>query len=103
MKKSLVLLVTVFVMVSWVAGQGIAQSQKESPLSGKVVETMDSGGYTYALLENEGKKTWVAMPTTKIVKGSNMSFLPGSVMTNFHSKTLNRTFEKIIFSGGPVK
>jgi hypothetical protein len=103
MKKSLALLVMVFVMVSWVAGQGVAHSQKESTLSGKVVETMDSGGYTYVLLDNSGKRTWVAMPKTKVEKGANMSFQPGTEMENFHSKTLNRTFEKIIFSGGPVK
>ncbi|HUO77559.1 MAG TPA: hypothetical protein VMU21_08265 [Thermodesulfovibrionales bacterium] len=103
MKKSLMLLVMVFVMVSWIGGQGVAHSQKESALSGKVVETMDSGGYTYVLLDNGGKKTWVAMPQMKVVKGSSMSFQPGAEMENFHSKTLNRTFEKIIFSGGPVK
>lgn len=103
MKKGLVLLVMVFVMVSWVAGQGVAHAQKESSLSGKVMETMDSGGYTYVLLDNNGKQTWVAMPKTKVVKGANMSFLPGTEMPNFHSKTLNRTFDKIIFSGGPVK
>lgn len=101
--KKLVLLVMVFVMVSCVAGQGVARSQNESPLSGKIVETMDSGGYTYVLLDNEGKQTWVAMPQTKVVKGTKMSFLRGTEMTNFRSKTLNRTFEKIIFSGGPVK
>ena len=103
MKKSATLLVMVFIMVSWVAGQGVAHSQKESSLSGKVVETMDSGGYTYVLLDNDGKQTWVAVPKMKVVKGSNMSFQPGAEMENFHSKTLNRTFEKIIFSGGPVK
>jgi len=103
MKKNLALLVMVFVMVSWVAGLGVAHSQKESALSGKVVETMDSGGYTYVLLDNGGKQTWVAVPKMKVVKGSNMSFQPGAEMVNFHSKTLNRTFEKIIFSGGPIK
>ena len=103
MKKNLALLVMVFVMVSWVAGLGVAHSQKESALSGKVVETMDSGGYTYVLLDNDGKQTWLAMPKTKVVKGTNMTFLPGTEMTNFRSKTLNRTFERIIFSGGPVK
>ncbi len=33
-------------------------------LSGKVVETMNSGGYTYVCLEKAGKKTWVAVPET---------------------------------------
>lgn len=77
-------------------------------LSGKVLETMNSGGYTYALIENGDKKIWVAVPQTKIVKGQTVTFLPGAEMGNFQSKTLNRTFDKIIFSagvaeGGPSK
>jgi len=71
-------------------------------LSGKVVQTMDSGGYTYAQIENKGVKTWVAVPKTKVVKGQNISFAPGVEMQNFESKTLKRTFDKIIFSGGVI-
>jgi hypothetical protein len=71
-------------------------------LSGKVVETMNAGGYSYVLLENKGKKTWVAVTEMKITVGSEMAFKPGAPMTNFTSKSLNRTFDTIYFSGGPV-
>ena len=70
------------------------------PLSGKVVETMDSGGYTYVYLENNGKKTWVAIPATAVKVGQALTCQPGMEMKNFTSKTLQRTFESIIFSGG---
>ncbi len=73
-----------------------------STLSGKVVETMNSGGYTYACLEKKGKKTWVAVPEMKISVGQEAAFESGMEMKNFTSKTLNRTFERIIFSGGPA-
>ncbi len=73
-----------------------------SPLSGKVVETMNSGGYTYVCLEKKGKKTWVAVPETKVAVGQEMAFQPGAEMQNFTSKTLKRTFDRIIFSGGPA-
>jgi len=76
--------------------------QDRPPLSGKVVETMDSGGYTYVNIENAGKKTWVAVPRTKVTVGQNISFLPGAVMNKFQSKTLDRTFESIVFSGGVI-
>ena len=81
------------------------KSSQEEPagLTGKVVETMDSGGYTYVQLENAGKKTWVAIPQTKITKGKTMTFSPGMEMKNFESKTLKRKFDTIIFSGGVVK
>lgn len=72
-------------------------------LSGKVVDTMDSGGYTYVQLDNGGKKTWVAVPQTKVTKGSNMTFRPGMEMKNFESKTLKKTFDSIVFSDGIVK
>ena len=74
--------------------------QDMSSLSGKVVESMDSGGYTYVNIEKDGKKTWVAVTQMKVMVGQNISFQPGMVMRNFTSKTLNRTFETIVFSGG---
>ena len=71
-------------------------------LSGKVVETMNSGGYTYVSLENNGKKTWVAIPQTAVKVGQNVTCQPGMVMQNFTSKTMNRTFDSIVFSGGII-
>ena len=74
----------------------------EGPFTGKVVETMNSSGYTYVRIEQaNGEKIWIAVPETKVTKGKTMSFEPGAVMANFKSKTLNRTFDKIIFSAGP--
>ncbi len=68
--------------------------------SGKVVETMNSGGYTYVLLENNGKKTWVAAPQTTVKVGQQVTYQPGGEIKNFTSPTLKRTFASIIFSGG---
>ena len=78
----------------------MAQPSADDPLSGKIVETMNAGGYTYVCLENSGKKTWVAMPLTQVKVGQQVSCQPGAVMKNFTSPTLKRTFESIVFSGG---
>jgi len=78
----------------------MAQPAADDSLSGKIVETMNAGGYTYVCLENSGKKTWVAMPMTQVKVGQLVSCQPGAVMKNFTSPTLKRTFETIIFSGG---
>ena len=80
--------------------QPAGMGQADNSLSGKVVETMNSGGYTYVSLENNGKKTWVALPEMKITVGQNLTCQPGGEMKNFTSKTLKRTFESIIFSPG---
>ena len=81
----------------------VLPSHAADALKGKVVQTMDSGGYTYVQIENNGVKTWVAVPKTKVVKGQNIAFAPGAEMQNFESKTLKRTFEKIIFSSGVIE
>jgi len=80
----------------------VKKADDSSSLSGKVVETMNSGGYTYACLEKNGKKTWVAMPEMKVAVGQKLSLQPGQVMQKFTSKSLGRTFDSIVFSGGPA-
>ena len=69
-------------------------------LTGTVKETMDSGGYTYVLLTTEKGETWVAAPKTVVKVGQKVSFVPGMVMKNFKSETLNRTFDEVVFSPG---
>ena len=105
MKRFFGLAVAVMLMMGLFAVQNAtAAAQGGSSLSGKVVETMNSGGYTYVQIEKEGTKTWVAVrQISGVKKGQTMSFQPGALMQNFHSGTLNRTFDKIYFSGGVIK
>ena len=67
---------------------------------GKVLETMDSGGYTYVQVDENGQKLWVAVMATKVKVGDTVEFPDSPPMVNFQSKTLKRTFEKIIFAPG---
>ncbi len=69
-------------------------------ISGKVLETMDSGGYTYVLLDTAAGEKWVAAPKTVVTVGQTATFAPGMVMRNFKSETLNRTFDEVVFSSG---
>ena len=75
---------------------------KEVPLSGKVLETMDGGGYTYILLKSGNEKIWVAAPLMKVTIGQELTLVPGFEMKNFTSKGLNRKFEKVVFTAGPA-
>ncbi|MBI5100432.1 MAG: DNA-binding protein [Nitrospirae bacterium] len=75
-------------------------SKSADPLTGKVMETMDSGGYTYIQIENAGGKSWFAVSQASVKKGDTVTFKPGAVMENFESKTLKRKFDKIVFSDG---
>ncbi len=67
---------------------------------GMVIETMNSSGYTYMLVDSGTEKTWVAIPEARIAKGQKITYKPGMLMENFSSKTLNRDFDSIIFSPG---
>nr|WP_321466208.1 OB-fold nucleic acid binding domain-containing protein [uncultured Desulfobulbus sp.] len=73
------------------------------PLQGKIIETMDSNGYTYLLLDRSQGKVWVAIPQTAVKVGQEVNCAPGLTMNNFTSKTLNRSFAAIIFSPGIEK
>lgn len=77
-----------------------ATAQVPGTLTGTVLETMDSGGYTYFQLDTGLDKPWVAVPQAQVKVGDTISSMPGMVMKNFTSKTLNRTFDSIVFSGG---
>jgi len=69
--------------------------------SGKVVETMNGGGYSYANLESKGVKTWVAYPTQETRVGETLSFRGCMTMPGFESKALKRKFDNILFCGAP--
>ena len=77
-------------------------SLDSSSLSGKVVETMNAGGYTYVSFEKNGKKTWVAIPPMKVKVGQVDDVPAWRRDEEFYEQTLNRTFESIIFSGGLI-
>ncbi len=67
---------------------------------GKVVSTMNAAGYTYIEVEEKRKKLWVAVMEINVKVGDDVEFPDSPPMENFHSKTLNRTFDKVIFSPG---
>ena len=65
---------------------------------GKVLQTMDAGSYTYLEVEEKGQKFWIAALKTKLSKGDIVEFPDSKPMENFESKTLKRTFDKILFA-----
>ena len=83
-------------------GAGAPGGSAEMPIFGQILETMNSGGYTYMLLNTNGREVWTAVREMKVTVGQSIALLPGVVMEKFSSKTLGRTFDKIIFSDGPM-
>jgi hypothetical protein len=67
------------------------------PLRGRVKETMNSGGYTYVLLGTEHGDVWAAAKEFAVSPGDEVEVGALMPMHNFHSATLQRTFQQIQF------
>ena len=53
------------------AGMASAPKQEGTPHAGKVIQSMNSGGYTYVLLQKGGgEQVWLAMLRLRFSKGS---------------------------------
>jgi hypothetical protein len=77
-----------------------APSTAQQGPQGKVMEVLNGGGYTYAKVNQGDKTIWVAGPMAAVEVGQQISWQQGSLMTNFKSSSLNRTFDEIYFSAG---
>ncbi|OFZ65971.1 MAG: hypothetical protein A2V79_03430 [Betaproteobacteria bacterium RBG_16_56_24] len=102
--KTIITLLSLFAL----AGTAIAEPQpgapsgnpaaaSQYPNQGKVLETMDASIYTYIQVSTDKAPVWLAVSKIKVAKGDTIRYPSGAPMTNFHSKSLNRTFETIIF------
>ena len=64
---------------------------------GKVLSMTNSAGYAYLELETSGGVKWLAASQAPVKVGDTVTWQGGSVMSNFTSSSLNRTFDQIIF------
>lgn len=67
--------------------------------SGRVLETMNAGSYTYVLVDAAGTSSWWAAPRFEVAEGDTV-LLPdsGMPMRGFESKTLGRKFDLVYFA-----
>jgi hypothetical protein len=83
-----------------VEGKGAPEAQL--PQKAKVLSTLDAKPYTYIEVTQNNKTLWLAANAIALKKGDVIRFDNGMVMTNFHSKTLNRTFPSVLFVNSVV-
>ncbi len=76
---------------------GNAPSPEVPSIAGTVLETMDAAGYTYLKLKTAEGETWAAVNEAKVAVGDEVTVLQPMTMDGFESKTLNRSFERIVF------
>ena len=117
MKKTHLIFITLLIAFTEGSAQATAASPDSAPasaahagagtlpanpgtLNGEIIETMNAAGYTYVLLNTGSGKIWAAATETSVKVGQRVSVPAGELMTDFSSKALNRTFDRIYFVSG---
>jgi len=101
--KHILLVMSVFItIVSCQSNQSSKPMTETNPNNHEVVvkEVMQVSGYTYLLVNENGKEVWLATPPIETKVGETLYYQGGFEMTNFKSKELDRVFESILFLEG---
>ncbi len=92
------------VIIAGFVGPATAQTAAvANAATGTVVSTEQSGPYTYVQLNLDGSNVWYAVPSVDLEAGDPVIVPQGMLMKNFHSKTLDRTFDAVYFADGISK
>lgn len=92
MKTSIAIATVLFAFAGFAAAAGPA-----APLQGEVLEIRDVEVYTYLRLRTAGGEVWAAVSKAPVSKGARVTIDNPMVMHNFESKSLKKTFDKIVF------
>jgi len=96
--KKLISLIMVFLFIS--ACSADKKENKKLPAGVHkvtVTQVNDAAGYSYMKVKENNQEYWIATNQMKVKKGDVIYFSQTLLMKNFHSKTLNKTFDKILF------
>jgi len=66
----------------------------------KVLESINTSGYTYIKVSENGTEYWIAVNKMDVKKDQALYFSKSMEMKNFKSTELNRTFETVLFVEG---
>ncbi|MFH1052519.1 MAG: DNA-binding protein [bacterium] len=102
-KIKIIFATSLFVLILSACGSSDERPVPEGYTRGIVVETMNSGGYTYMLLEQDNDEVWIAATEMEVKKDDTVYYSTAMEMKDFHSNTMNRDFKKIIFAENCTK
>lgn len=81
----------------WAGENTTPNANQSSAVKGKVLEVIDVESYTYLRLKTRDGDTWAAVTKSPVKQGATVSIENVTVMNNFESKTLKKTFPVILF------
>ncbi|MCB9896921.1 MAG: nucleotide-binding protein [Planctomycetes bacterium] len=75
-----------------------AMAAADGMLRGRVLETMDTAGYTYVHVDVGGSQVWAACTEFEVAVGDEVAFPSAMAMRDYESSTLHRTFDVVYFA-----
>ena len=88
----------ILIMISSIFLSGGDANQTVSIHYGKVLSMHDAGGYRYLEVDENGTTQWVAITQAPVKVGDRIGFDTRTVMHDFYSKALKKTFKRIVFA-----
>lgn len=76
---------------------GLVADSELTGNTGQVRSVIQVPGYTYLEVRNNGRNLWLAGNPVDVAEGEIVSWADAAMMRNFESKTLNRTFDELMF------
>jgi hypothetical protein len=70
---------------------------KSEPHIAKVIDKIEVKNYNYLQVSENKEEYWIAVPTMPIEVGETVYFSKYTVMSDFKSSTIDRTFDEILF------
>lgn len=70
----------------------------ELPNRGKVLHLIKGDSYAYIEVTRDKDSLWIAGPLTPLQVGDTIGYSDGAVVNDFYSKTLQRSFPKLMFA-----
>lgn len=78
----------------------LAQSKQPAgvDVEGTVAEVLEGGGFTFLRIKTADGEKWASVPQVSVKKGEKVKLIDAFPFPKFHSKSLNRTFDEMIFA-----
>jgi hypothetical protein len=97
MKTLLSILIISVATFAWAGESTAATPPTSSVVKGEVLEVKDVESYIYLRLKTKEGEIWAAVGKAPVSKGAKVTIEDVTVMHNFESKSLNKTFPTIAF------
>ncbi len=97
MKTLLSILAIYAATLAWAGESPAATPPAPTVVKGEVLEVKDVESFTYLRLKTKDGETWAAVGKAPVQKGAKVTIEDVTVMNNFESKSLKRTFPTIVF------